>query len=167
MFPDDAPCHGKHDLFFPANSDDRHRFDEALVICGTCPYHAECRQAWEELRDPLSQAWGVWFGTAPNQRRRNARMCLDCPTMIPPRDGSGGRPVRCPACRARHRQAQKRESRIRTNLAERQRDDKRRQRAERLGRGLCADCGKHLHRAGRKTCIHCAAINRAKKKGAA
>jgi len=54
------------ETFYPTAPDQE---AEALAICATCPVRAQCLE--HALRN--REAYGIWGGTTPEQRRRIAR----------------------------------------------------------------------------------------------
>jgi WhiB family redox-sensing transcriptional regulator len=64
---DSAACRGTDtEIFYPVNAEEE---AEALSICATCPVRAQCLDYAIHNRE----AYGIWGGTTPEQRRRIRR----------------------------------------------------------------------------------------------
>ena len=63
----EAACRGTDtEIFYPVTQDEE---AEALSICATCPVRAQCLDYAIRNRE----AYGVWGGMTPEQRRRIRR----------------------------------------------------------------------------------------------
>ena len=63
----EAACRGTDtEIFYPVTADEE---AEALSICATCPVRAQCLDYAIRNRE----AYGVWGGMTPEQRRRIRR----------------------------------------------------------------------------------------------
>ncbi len=61
------PCDGLTDLFYP---DEGGNYIIARRICADCPYRAACLDLALQRRE----AYGMWGGKSPNERRRILRL---------------------------------------------------------------------------------------------
>ena len=82
----DAPCSGATAVFFPpvdemlgASRELGELYEQAKAVCAICPFVFACHARWIDTGRPEV---GVWFGTAPRDRKQNLavewRMCHRC-----------------------------------------------------------------------------------------
>ena len=82
----DAPCSGATAVFFPpvdemlgASRELGELYEQAKAVCAICPFVFACHARWIDTGRP---GVGVWFGTAPRDRKQNLavewRMCHRC-----------------------------------------------------------------------------------------
>jgi hypothetical protein len=82
----DAPCSGATAVFFPpvdemlgASRELGELYEQAKAVCAICPHVFACHARWIDAGRPEV---GVWFGTAPRDRKQNLavewRMCHRC-----------------------------------------------------------------------------------------